>query len=125
MWNWNNLRYKVLLPTIVIAILLLYNFLLPDSFESWRVSDVCRIQQEMKNTVFTGHLKDKYVDDDNHNTQTLNVSNNLIEVVQEQNGFFETVEIGDSLIKDNKSLKVAVFREDSSFSITLVYDCSE
>lgn len=123
MWNWNSLEYKIIIPIIAIIILLLFNYLVPDSFYSWRESSECRLERDMKNTEYSGVIEEKFLDTKNHNIKTIKLSNDFIEIYQNQNSFFEKVNVGDSLYKNSNSLRFDIIRQDSSFSIIIDFKC--
>jgi lipopolysaccharide export LptBFGC system permease protein LptF len=123
MWNWNSFEYKIIIPLIAIIIIFLFNYLVPDSFYSWRKSSECRLERDMKNAEYSGVVEEKFLDTNNHNIKTIKLSNDFIEIYQNHNNFFEMVEVGDSIYKKNNSLRFDIFRQDSSFSIIIDFRC--
>ena len=81
----------------------------------------------MKNRQISGVVFEKYLDSSNHLVKTINIELDNskhcdITVPLEKSGFFNFIQIGDSIFKDKNSLMIVIVRKDTVINYSLKYD---
>lgn len=73
--------------------------------------------QKEKATEYIGVILSKYVDENNHNRETIIIKNNYDEIKTiwnaDKSGFFEFVTENDSIVKKSGSYIIEVYKNDS------------
>ena len=83
----------------------------------------CELVHRMKEVSIDGKVEEKYVKEWDKHTEILGVRNyvDLIYLVSDQSGFWNYVEVGDSISKQADSFVVDVFRKGDKRTFELRY----
>ena len=103
----------ILLPIAIAFLLIFYLFFYEGTMENSAKRGMCRAKERALNINFSGTLSKKYIDNRNHLNETIVISlsgNNFITtfLAAEQSGFYDKIDLGDSLTKKTGSLRVFV-----------------
>lgn len=111
-------RYgKIIWAIIFISIVIIYKFGLP--------SPECRVENRYKSDSYNGVIIKKFIDHDNHNYRTLVLKNGRKIVIIEKSGFFNYVQIGDSINKVKGNLEIQTFRHEEDTTFLIDCGCDE
>ena len=120
----NSLLKRLFKAVIVIIIMIIaYSFM-----KNYLKQDAINTAlNRMKNKQIRGVVFDKFLDSSNHLVKTINIEIGSskyydITVPLEKSGFFESIQIGDSIFKNNNSLIVMIVRRDTIINYTLKYN---
>jgi len=111
---------------IIIAIFLASAFLQVSNNEK---HDPCVYQEKFRQLDWNGIVVKKYIDKTYHNLKTLEIEKNLVQTEKVQhwalfeNGNFEKVEIGDSIVKKQGLLHVSLFKPDTVIQLDVDFGC--
>lgn len=87
----------------------------------------CNWSAEMEIKTINGIVVRKFIDSNNHNIPTLTVATQdqkkEFEFVNEQSRFFEFTQVGDTVFKAPKTMKIEIRRNGSKFEKILDYGC--
>jgi len=91
--------------------------------------DRCNWELKMKNKIYEGLVIEKFIDQKNHNKQTITLKKENrkfnITWTNELSGFYSKIENGDYLIKEKKELKVTLIRQDNTSIHKIDYGCNK
>jgi len=83
----------------------------------------CELVDRMKGVSINGEVEEKYIKEWDKHTEILRVKNydDIIYLVSDQSGFWNYVQVGDSVNKKADSFLVGVFREGDKRTFELRY----
>lgn len=88
----------------------------------------CSAKDSFKKIILTGKVLDRFIDSKSHSYPTLQISNynkKLVIHEYDKSGFYDFVEIGDSLIKEKGSLDIRLIRNELDTVFTIDYGCEK
>lgn len=113
---------------LAIGIFFLIYFVTRRPFESGN----CRINRLNSYKKFSGIVSRKIKDSKSHTNEIIYLSNGQeyewaddAYMYSELSGFFDLIEMGDSIEKSENSLILSVYRPDTSFMIDLSFPCEK
>lgn len=120
----NSLLKRLFKAVIVIIIMIIAYSFMGNYLKQHAINTA---MNRMKNKQIRGVVFDKFLDSSNHLTKTINIEVESskyydITVPLEKSGFFESIQIGDSIFKNNNSLIVIIVRRDTIINYTLKYN---
>lgn len=92
--------------------------------------DWCEYEKQFRQTEWQGIVTKKYIDNANHAYETIEIDNNgKLRTIQNwvifQNGNFEQIEIGDSIVKELGVVNLKLYRQDVEIELVVDYGCDE
>ncbi|WP_066633004.1 hypothetical protein [Labilibacter marinus] len=92
--------------------------------------DRCEYEEQFRQTQWAGIISNKYIDKINHSYKTIEIENDgKLQKIQNwvlfQNGNFEQIEIGDSMVKTQGLVNVKLFKNDKELELIVDYGCDE
>jgi hypothetical protein len=110
--------------TIVFAILAF------SEMKNFAEGDPCLYEGRFRQTEWGGVVTKKYIDKQNHAYETIEINNQgQTQKIQNwalsQNGNFEQIEIGDSIVKKKGLVNVSLYKPDEEIILIVDYGCEE
>lgn len=97
------------------------------SFSTQYTYDVCMWSNKMRVQEMNGVVSSKYIDSKNHNKPTIEVKqgsrNEKFQFTNEKSGFYNFINVGDSILKESGELEVSVFTKVDTTATMLNYGC--
>ena len=92
--------------------------------------DWCKLQEQFRQTEWSGIVTNKYIDKPNHSYETIEIkSHGQIQKIQNwvlfQNGNFEQIEVGDSIVKKQGLVNVSLYKSGQEIQLIVDYGCEE
>ena len=127
------MRHKANFILTIIGLLLFLIFYLL-YFDQWtentRKSNMCKAKQKALSVNLNGTIQKRYRNKRNHMVETIEINSidkNIRStfLANEVSGFFDIISVGDSLIKDEGSLKIKVISNGIQKTFLLNYMCKD
>lgn len=100
-----NILKLVLLTIGVVALIFASNYLTVNK------NFYQRMMEERKERYYSGIVIEKYIDESDHSTPKLKLTNNS--VISLENTFWNEVEIGDSIVKIKKQTFITLYKKNN------------
>ncbi len=127
-----NIKNKLKLTIIPVSLFLVFIVFFYDGVVlNVASSNMCKAHKKAVKISLDGLLTKKYRDSNDHMVKKLEIRLADGEIVRtsflasEVSGFFDKIELGDSIIKNEGSLDVLLFRDEKKYVYTLDYMCIE
>lgn len=122
-----NISETFLKKAGIFLFILFVIFLITQLFQQ---SDGCDIEEGIKERSFNGKVIDKYIDQYNHEIPALKLSTRFSYSKEyflrnEKSGFYDFVQVGDSLFKGKGSLVISLTRNEKDTFFIIDYGCEK
>jgi hypothetical protein len=99
-------------PAIFIIPIAGYGIYIRTHFEEYRNKAACEMFDEFKNRTIHGFVNAKYLDENHHLNETIEVKGEKIMMTHDISGFYDFIQIGDSINKEMNKSDIRIIRNE-------------